>query len=206
MYINGETLRTDIQWLFTWECRRVGTFTFCFTPLYYFNCFTYCICIFVLIKDTRKEKKLFYLTLPPNGGSHYKRGRVGRGCCSGPVASGVTQRWGAFPHWAAPRSESHTACRMHREGQAAACSRARHSKSPWTLCFLPFNPQASKTLREHGIVERTWVGNQEIDPIPTTSAHFLVGSFPNSSEAHSAHLWKKAAGLDLDNLEGPGQP
>ena len=95
----------------------------------------------------------------------------------------------------------HAGC-IRKGGQQPAADPAFQKPPDTVITLSTLRPPQS--LGKHGAVERTWTGNQDIDPIPTTSVHFLVGSLPNSSEGDSVHLSKKAAGLDT--LEGPRQP
>lgn len=76
-------------------------------------------------------------------------------------------------------------------------------QKPWTLFPSP-QPQPPQASESKYVVERMRGWKSGDRPHPHTSAHFLVGSSPDSSEGHFAQLCSKAAGLDLDNLEGSG--
>lgn len=67
-------------------------------------------------------------------------------------------------------------------------------------CFLPLYPNPQKPQRvccgkNVGLEIRRPVPFSHLCPLP-------VGSSPDSSEGHFAHLWNEAAGLDLYDPEG----
>lgn len=135
-------------------------FTFCFTPLYYFNSFTYCFCIF-FFKSRIQEKNIVLCDYSPSAGSHYKCGLVGKSCCLGPVVSRVTQGWEmstlGCPALRKPGS-LHAGC-IRKGRQQPAADRA-FQKPPDTV-ITPLTLKPPKALentvlwKEHGLEIRT---------------------------------------------------
>lgn len=119
----------------------------------------------------------------------------------------------AYTQAAPAHGESHVACKAHRRVRVWESlwffARQRPVAKPGIPkipghCFLPLNPNPQEASENVAEGMRGWKSAGE--SYSHTSARFLVGSSPNSSESHFAHLWDKAAGLDLDNLEDSRHP
>lgn len=157
---------------------------------------------------------MFYLTVfSLNGESCHACGRVGKGYRSGPVGLWGCRRIGALAR-TRPAPLMVNATRPVKCTEGGLLGRLCGSwfssslllnqafQKPLDTVFFPSTPTPT-SLREY-VLERMWGWKSGDRPHPHTSAHSLVGSSPDSSEGHFAHLCSKAAGLDLDNLEGSG--
>lgn len=139
----------------------------------------------------------------------------GRALSRAPGASGGATGMGRLPAHSLPRSrrKPHSPVRCTEGGvRGRLCGSLLSSslflsqafQKPLDTVFFPSTP-TPKSLREYA-VERMWSWKSGGQSHSHTSAHFLVGSSPDSSEGHFARLWNKAAGLDLDDPECSRQP